>query len=84
MLGRIERKGVGTVVGGVSSLAVRNARMQCEESTLGGVPATRYVLGRLLAREQCSVYGNQTYLTIESTRFSYVDRATKRAAVDCK
>ena len=49
MLGRTERKGVGTVIGGVSSSVVSNARIECEESTLGGVPATRYVLCRLLA-----------------------------------
>jgi len=65
-LERTERKGVGTVVGGVPSSVVSNARIECEESTLGGVPATRYVL------------------TMGSTRSPYVDRAAKRAAVDCK
>jgi hypothetical protein len=44
MLGRIERKGVGTVDGGVPSSVVSSARIECEDSTLGGVPAMRYVL----------------------------------------
>lgn len=84
MLGRTERKGVGTVIGGVSSSVVSNARIECEESTLGGVPAMRYVLCRLLAGDQCSMDSINTCLTIGSTRSPYVDRAAKRAAVDCK
>ena len=44
MLGRIERKGAGTEDAGVPSSVVSRARIECEDSTLGGVPATRYVL----------------------------------------
>jgi hypothetical protein len=44
MLGRIARKGAGTVDGGVPSSVVSSARIECEDSTLVGVPAMRYVL----------------------------------------
>jgi len=44
MLGRTEWKGAGTVDAGMPSSVVSKARMECEDSTLGGVPATRYVL----------------------------------------
>jgi hypothetical protein len=44
MLGRMDWKGAGTVDGGVPPSVVSSARIECEDSTLGGVPAMRYVL----------------------------------------
>jgi hypothetical protein len=84
MLGRIERKGAGTADGGVPSSVVSSARIECEDSTLEGVPATRYVLRPSLMKGRCSRKGNNTYLTTGSTRLPYIERAAKRAAVDCR
>lgn len=44
MLGRTERKGFGTEAIGVPSSVLRNATIEYEESTLGGVPAKRCAL----------------------------------------
>ena len=49
MLGRIEWKGAGTEDASVTSSVVSKARIECEDNTLGGVPATRYVLQPPLA-----------------------------------
>jgi hypothetical protein len=44
MLERMARKGFGTAAGGVPSSVLRNATIEYEESTLGGVPAIRCTL----------------------------------------
>ena len=52
---RIEWKGARTVDVGVPSSIVSKARIECEDSTLGGVPATRYVLRPPLVKGRIAV-----------------------------